>query len=226
LNLRQPVILTDGNPARGIILFTLPIFAGDFLNTFYLMADAFIVGRWLGIDGLAAVGAGGSLVQFVFSFAIGLTGGFVVITTQRVGERNQEGIRRSVAAGLQLSLVSAAILMIVLLPLAPHILAAMQTPAQIIDGTLSFVTITISGIVVYMAFFMLSGIIQAGGNSMIPFIFMIIANICNIILDIIFIVVFSWGIRGVASATLISEFIAAVLCAVYLFRHFRSFLPQ
>ena len=226
MNSAEPALLTTGNPAKRIILFTLPIFAGDFLHTFYSMADAFIVGRWLGINGLAAVGAGASLVQFMFSFVIGLTGGFVVITTQRVGEGNAEGIRRSAAAGIMLSAILTAVLMAALLPLIPRILAAMRTPAEIIGNSINYVTIITAGLAVFIYSNLLSGFIQAGGNSFTPFLFMILANICNIILDILFIVVFSWGIRGAAAATIISESLVCLLCAIYLTRHFRGFLPH
>jgi len=223
---KQPALLTTGSPAKRIIFFAIPLLAGDFLHTFYMMADAFIVGRWLGINGLASVGAGASLIQFIFSFVIGMTAGFVVITTQRVGEGNEEGIRRSVAAGLMLCVLLTILIMSVLLPLIPHILTAMRTPAEIINYSAAYVTITTSGIAIFIFYFMVSGFIHAGGNSFTPFLFMIIANFCNIALDILFIVVFSWGIRGIAAATLISETIAFTLCATYLFRHYRHFLPK
>ena len=225
MNSGQPALLTSGNPAKRIIVFALPILAGDFLHLFYTMTDAFIVGRWLGINGFAAIGAGASLIQFMFSFAIGLTGGFVVITTQRVGEGSEAGIRRSTAAGLLLSLAASVILTAVILPLVPQILLAMKTPPEIIGESAGYVSITTAGISVFVFYFLLSGFIHAGGNSFTPFLFLLIATACNIALDIFFIVVFSWGIRGVAAATLISEFIALTLCVIFLFRKFRRFLP-
>ena len=223
---RSQALLTTGNPARRIIVFALPILAADFLHLFYTMTDAFIVGRWLGINGLAAVGAGTSPIHFILSFAIGLTAGFAVITTQRVGEGNEEGIRRSVATGILLSLVSALILTFLLIPLVPHILSAMRTPAEIIDDAGNYVMITCMGIFFFVFTNMFTGIIHAGGNSLTPFLFMIIATACNIVLDILFIVVFSWGIKGAAAATVISEFSACVLCTAYLLRRLKRFLPR
>jgi putative MATE family efflux protein len=190
------------------------------------MTDAFIVGRWLGITGLAAVGVSASLVQFMFSLVIGLTGGFTVITTQRVGEGNEDGIRRSVAAGLLLSL-SIAIIMTVAFPLLSRpVLSVMRTPPEIIEYSTSYAVIIFSGVAVFVFYFMLSNIIYAGGDSFTPLLFSITAVICNVVLDILFIAVFSWGVGGAAAATVISESIACVLCAVFLFRRFHRFLPQ
>ena len=218
--------LTTGNPAKRIVIFALPILAGDFLHTFYTMADAYIVGRWLGINGLAAVGVGSNLVRFVFGITIGLSAGFAVITAQRTGAENDEGIRRSVAAGLSLCLYLSIALTAVLLPLVRPVLSLIRTPPEIMDGTAFYVSITFLGTGVFLFYNMLAGIIRAGGNSFAPFIFLVIGNIFNIILDIVFIVVFSWGIRGVAAATIISQLISTILALCFLILRFRRFLPK
>ena len=221
----QPALLTTGSPARRIVVFALPLLASEFLHTFYSMTDAFIVGRWLGLNGLAAVGASQSLVWFVTGFIIGLTGGFIVITTQRVGAGDEEGIRRSVAAGFLLCLAAAVVLTLVLLPLSRPILSAMRTPLEIFDETSDYAMVMFMGIAVFMFTNFFIGIIQAAGNSFTPMIFMIIATVCNIVLDIIFIAVFSWGVGGAAAATVISEIVAGTLSFALLIRKFRRFLP-
>jgi len=222
----NPALLTTGNPARRIIAFALPLLAGEILHIFYSMTDAFIVGRWLGINGLAAVGASHSLVWFVTGFIIGLTGGFIVITTQRVGAGDADGIRRSVAAGLILSLIATVILTLILLPLARPILSVMRTPQEIIDGAAGYATIMFLGIAAFMFTNFFIGIIHAAGDSFTPMIFLIIANACNIVLDILFIAVFSWGVGGAAAATVIAEFIACTLSVSFVLRKFRRFLPE
>jgi len=223
---QSPALLTSGNPAKRIVAFALPLLAGEVLHLFYTMTDAFIVGRWLGINGLAAVGVSASLVQFVFGLIIGLTSGFTVITAQRVGEGNEDGIRRSVASGLMLCL-AAAIAMTAALPLLSRpVLVVMRTPAEIIDYSTSYAVIIFSGFAVFMFYFMVSGVIRAGGDSFTPLLFSIVGVICNIVLDITFIAVFSWGVAGAAAATVISESIACTLCVVFLFRRFRRFLPR
>ncbi|MDR1804256.1 MAG: MATE family efflux transporter [Treponema sp.] len=221
----KDLLLTSGNPAKRIVLFALPLLAGEVLHLFYTMTDAYIVGRWLGINGLAAVGVSASLVQFVFSFIIGLTSGFIVITTQRVGEGSEDGIRRSVATGLLLSL-SVAVVMTVALPLLSRpVLTVMRTPTEIIDDSTSYALIIFSGAAVFMFYFMVSGIIQAGGDSFTPMLFSLVGVVLNIVLDLLFVAVFSWGVGGAAAATVISELIACTLCAVFLFRRFRRYLP-
>ena len=222
----KPTLLTSGNPAKRIIVFALPLLAGEFLQVFYTMADAFIVGHWLGIDGLAAVGATYNLVSFVFGFIIGLTGGFAVITTQRVGLGDEQGIRRSIATALELCFVITVVLTLALLPLTPFILRLIRTPAEIITDSLNYITIMFSGIIVFMFYNMLASIIQAGGDSLTPTIFLIMGNIINIILAVLFVAVFSWGIRGAAAATVISEFIAVILTFQFLLRRFRTLLPR
>jgi len=226
INSKVPVLLTSGNPAKRIILFALPILFEHFLQIFYTMTDAFIVGRWLGINGLAAVGVCYSIIGFVFGFIFGLTGGFAVITAQRVGAGEAEGIRRSVAAGLSLTLFSGIVITALLLPLCRPILAVMHTPAEIIYDASVYVMLIISGSLAGLFFNMMSGIIRAGGDSFSPLFFLIIGAVANITLDILCIVVFSWGIRGAAAATVFSELISAILIFRFLIRRFPHFLPK
>ena len=245
---KDPALLTTGNPARRIVVFALPIFAGDFLHVFYTMADTFIVGRWIGINALAAAGAGASVIHFIFSVIIGLTAGFTVITAQRVGGLSkhavntntvgintdgsnsggdrEEGIRRSVAAGLSLSLFTSVIISVLFLFLTRPLLSFMRTPAEIIDNASFYVLIISSGIGVFMFYNLLTGIIHAGGDSFTPLIFLIIGSVGNIALDILFVAVLSWGVPGAAAATVLSEFFALLLILLFVFRRFRSFLPR
>jgi putative MATE family efflux protein len=226
MNSREPLLLTSGNPARRIIVFALPFLIGDFLHIFYSMADAFIVGRWLGIYGLAAVGACYNIIGFVYGFIFGLTGGFAVITAQRVGAHDEQGIRSSVAAGFILCLFASAIMMAVLLPLCRPILSLMRTPAEILDDASVYVLVALSGLSAVIFSNFLGGIIRAGGDSFSPMIFWVIGTTCNIILDILFIVVFSWGISAVAAATVISQLVSVLLIVRFLFSRFPQFLPR
>ncbi|MDR0301265.1 MAG: MATE family efflux transporter [Treponema sp.] len=219
-------LLTAGNPAKRIIVFALPLLIGDFLQILYTMTDAFIVGRWLGINGLASVGACYSIIGFVLGFVHGLTGGFAVITAQRVGAGDAQGIRRSVAAGLILCLFASIVITALLLPLSRIILTVMRTPTEIMNDASGYVMVILAGTFAGIFYDMLSGIIRAGGDSFSPLIFLIIATVCNIVLDIVFVVFFSWGVRGAAAATVFSEFISAVLTLRFLVRRFPQFLPR
>ena len=219
-------LLTTGNPAKRIIAFALPILATEVLHIFYTMADAFVVGRWLGINGLAAVGATYNLICFVWGFIFGLTGGFTVITTQRIGAGDSDGIRRSIAAGFLLCFATAVIFTFILVPLIPYIITLMQTPGEIAKDAQSYVTVLFSGMIILLFSNMLASIIYAAGDSITPLIFNMLGLFLNLILNIIFITALSWGITGVAIATVISQFIAGLLTFIFLLRRFRPFLPR
>ena len=221
----ESAVLTTGNPAKRIITFTLPLLAGELLHISYTMIDAFVVGRWVGINGLAAVGASYNLICFVWGFIFGLTGGFAVILTQRVGAGDDQGIRRSAATGLFLSFIISVISIIILIPLTPYILSLINTPPEIMKDASYYAMITFSGSVIFMLSNMFASIIYAAGDSVNPLIFFTVGTVCNIIFDILFVAVFSWGIPGAAAATVISQLIAAVLTFLFLIKRFRSFLP-
>ena len=223
---KDPAVLTAGNPAGRIVIFALPLFAGEILQILYTMTDAFIVGRWVGINGLAAIGASYNLISFVWGFVFGLTGGFAVITAQRVGGGEEEGVRRSVAAGLLLCLISAVALTLLLMPLAPRVLLLMRTPGEIINDASAYLLITFSGISILIFSNMLAAIIYAGGESLAPLIFFAAGTACNIVLDLLFVMVFSWGVPGAALATLIAHLVTLVLTLNYLLKKFRPFLPR
>jgi len=218
--------LTTGNPAWRIIVFTIPLLAGEIFQLLYSMADAFILGRILGINALAAVGAATSLVFMVFGLAIGLTGGFVVITAQRVGAGSEEGIRRSVAAGLSLSLFFSLLISAVLLPLTRPLLSLMRTPSEIINDASAYALIIAGGITITLFSNMFAGIIQASGDSFTPFVFFTISSVLNIGLDVLFIVVFRWGVPGAAVATVFSQLVSCLFGLIFLFRRCGNFIPR
>jgi len=226
LSTKKTLLMTSGNPAKRIIAFTLPLLAGEFLHIFYTMTDAFIVGRWLGINGLGAVGASFNLIGFVYGFIFGLSGGLIIITTQRVGAEDEDGTRRSVAAVFFISLTVAVVFMTLLLPLVPHILTLMRTPSELHKNASDYVRIIFSSLGITILYNILAGIIYAKGDSLRPFIFLIIGTACNIILDTLFVVAFSWGVPGAALATVISQLISAILISGFIFRRFRSVLPR
>ena len=225
MHTNEPAVLTTGHPGKRIITFTLPLLAGELLHISYTMVDAFVVGRWVGINGLAAVGASYNLICFVWGFIFGLTGGFAVILTQRIGAGNEKGIRRSAATGLLLSFIISVLTVILLITLTPFILSLINTPPEIMKDAGYYAMITFSGSVIFMLSNMFASIIYAAGDSVNPLIFFTVGTVCNIIFDILFVAVFSWGIPGAAAATVISQLIAAILTLIFLLKHFRSFLP-
>jgi putative MATE family efflux protein len=175
------------------------------------MADAFILGRALGIRALAAAGAAPGFTGLVFGIAIGLSSGFTAITARRIGSGDGEGIRRSVAAGISLSLVLGLVFTALLVPLTKPILLLMNIPGEILGDAAAYASIIIGGIVVSMFNNLLGGIIQAAGDSLTPLAFLIISSILNILLDVLLVAVIPWGVRGAAIATVFSQMVSAVL---------------
>jgi putative MATE family efflux protein len=217
--------MTTGSPAKHLTLFALPLMAGELFQLSYSFADALIVGRTLGLEALAAIGCTLNLVHFVFGFIIGLTSGFTIFISQRFGAGDEDGVRRSFAAGIILSLAFAAGLTLISLPLCGPVLRLMNTPAEILDKAGLYLSIIFCGTVLMAAYNIQAGVLQALGDSRSPLFFLVLCSALNIILDLLFILVFDWGIGGAAGATLLAQFISALLCAFYIKTHFTRFLP-
>ncbi|WP_010233753.1 MATE family efflux transporter [Clostridium arbusti] len=210
--------ITKGNPAKLIIFFTIPLLIGNIFQQFYSIADTLIVGRTLGVNALAAVGCTASLMFLIIGFAQGLTAGFSIITAQRFGARDDQGVRQSYVASIVLSLAITVVLTIISVALARPILEIMHTPSEIIEDAYNFIIIIYWGIIAAMMFNLFSNIIRALGDSRTPLIFLVVASILNIVLDFIFILKFSMGVSGAAWATTISQGVAAILCLSYIMR--------
>ncbi len=208
--------LTEGNPAKLIFFFTMPLIAGNIFQQLYAFVDTLLVGRFLGVDALAAVGCTGSLMFFMIGFVIGLTTGFSIYTGQRFGANDEEGVRRSAAACIVLSVVSSIILTVFGTLFCRTFLIWMQTPPEILDDATRFISIVYGGISITVMFNMLSNLIRALGDSRTPLYFMILATVINIILEVLFILVFGWGVSGAAAATVTAQLLSNLFCILYI----------
>lgn len=208
--------LTKGSPAKLIIAFTIPLILGNIFQQLYSMADTIIVGRTIGVNALAAVGATGSIMFLILGFAQGLTSGFSIVTAQKFGAEDYEGVRKSVASSAILSLIITVILTILSVILVRPILEIMDTPVEIIENAYKYIVIILYGIGASLIFNLLSNIIRALGDSRTPLLFLIGASILNIALDFILILNFSMGVAGAALATVISQIVASILCFEYM----------
>jgi putative MATE family efflux protein len=204
--------LTVGNPALLILSFALPLFIGNLFQQFYNMADTFIVGRTIGVNALAAVGSTGSLAFLILGFMFGFTSGAVILTSQRFGAGDEAGIRRSFAATIIIGIAITAVLMAVSITTARPLLTLLRTPAEILDDACKYITIIYWGIPAAMLFNLLSGVMRAVGDSRTPLFFLVIACVLNIILDLVFIIVFHTGVEGAAYATVIAQLVSGLLC--------------
>jgi putative MATE family efflux protein len=204
--------LTVGNPALLIFSFAVPLLIGNLFQQFYNMADAFIVGRTIGVEALAAVGCTGSINFLILGFMMGFTQGAAIITSQRFGAGDSRGIRRSFAASLFLGAGVTLALMAVSVATARPLLRLLNTPEEILDAAYSYIIVIYWGIPAAFLFNLFSNMMRAVGDSRTPLIFLVIACIINIILDYLFILAFHTGVEGAAYATVIAQSVSALFC--------------
>lgn len=208
--------LTVGSPMRIIFNFTLPIFIGNVFQQFYNMADAVIVGKFVGNQALAAVGSTGTIMFLIYGFVVGMTAGFTVPTAQKFGAGDEAGMRETVAGAGILSFAVGAILTILFMAFMKPLLHLMNTPGDIYADAYAYIMIVSAGILAQMLYNLLSSILRAIGNSRIPLYFLIVSALLNIILDLVLIIVFQMGARGAAVATVIAQGTSGVLCLIYI----------
>lgn len=214
--------LTVGPPTRVIVLFTLPLLIGNLFQQFYLFADAAVVGRLIGVNALAAVGASGSLVFLLIGFTFGAAAGLAIPVAKAFGAGDQAALRRFVAAGVLVAGgVAVAITVAGSLGARP-LLELMQTPPELIDDAALFLTVTCLGAGVTMAYNFLAAVIRALGDSRTPLVFLVIACVLNVALVALFIGVFQLGVEGAALATVLAQSVSVVLCLTLIARR----MPQ
>ncbi len=227
--------MTEGAAWPLIFKFTVPLLLGNILQQTYSLIDAAIVGKFLGINSLASVGASTSVIFLILGFCNGCCGGFGIPVAQKFGARDYDTMRRYVSVSLQLSVVMSVAIALITSIFCADILRMIRTPENILDGAYDYLLVTFIGIPFTFFYNLLSSIIRALGDSKTPFWFLLLSTILNIILDFFCILVLQWGVMGAAIATVISQGISAALCYIYMYRHFqilrgtpdeRKFQPQ
>lgn len=208
--------MTTGNPLSIILAFTVPLFIGNLCQQIYNTVDTMIVGQYLGERPLAAVGSTGTLMFMIIGLANGLCTGFTVLVSQKFGEGNEDGTRRSVANGTILSAILIVVMTVLSLLLLPFILTWMHTPKEIYQDAYIYIQVICIGIFANVAYNYLASCLRAIGNSRIPLYMLIFSSVLNIILDFAFIGGLGTGVAGAAWATVISQGASAVLCLLYI----------
>ena len=218
--------MTSGPCLPLIFNFTLPLLLGNMLQQTYSLIDAAIVGKFLGINALASVGARTSVVFLILGFCNGCCGGFGIPVAQKFGARDYVSMRRLVSVSLKLAgMMSVGIALITCL-LCAFILRTMQTPENIFQDAYWYLLITFIGVPCTFFYNLLSSIIRALGDSKTPFWFLLFSTILNVLLDLLCILVFHWGVAGAAIATVFSQGVSAVLCYFYMYRKFEILRMQ
>ena len=210
--------MTVGKPMKMLLNFTIPVFLGNVFQQLYSMADAVIVGKFVGTKGLAAVGATGTITFLIIGFLMGVTTGVTVLTSQKFGAGRMDEMRKTVGNAAILSAVIAVVMTAVSMLGMHRLLVFMHTPEDIFDGAYGYIMIICAGIFTQVLYNLVSSILRALGNSKTPLYFLILAAGLNIVLDLVFIIFFHWGAPGAAWATVISQGVSGVLCLIYMWK--------
>lgn len=208
--------MTSGVPAKQILFFSIPLLIGNLFQQFYNMADTFIVGHTLGNHALAAVGCTGGLTFLLQGFATGTTAGTSIITAQRFGAKDEEGVKRSFAVSCLISILVTIFLTIAGLLTTGVLLRLLRTPEEIYADAYRYFIFIVGGLGSCMLFNLLSNTMRAVGDSISPLVFLTIACVLNIVLDYAFILHLGMGVEGAAIATLVAQFLSGFLCIFYI----------
>lgn len=212
--------MTKGSPMKLILGFSIPLFFGFLFQQFYNLVDTIIVGRFLGKENLAAVGATGSVNFLIIGFCMGVCSGFAIPVSHKFGAGDHAGMRRVVANCVWLSIGFALFMTLLTTIACRYILIVMRTPENILDASCSYIWVIFLGIPVTFLYNMTSGIIRAMGDSRTPVIFLLMSSFINIGLDLFFIINLQWGVRGAAWATVISQGTSGLCCLLFIMKKF------
>ena len=212
--------MTHGKPLTLILSFCLPMLLGNLFQQLYSMVDTIIVGKFIDVDSLAAVGSTGSVSFLIIGFTTGITSGSCILPAQQFGAGNYSEMRRLIANAVYLCAITTVVVTALAVSLCYPLLQLMQTPSDIIDLAYNYIVVIFGGICVTMMYNLMAGILRAMGDSRTPLYFLILASLINIGLDLLFIVVFNSGVAGAGWATVISQGISGILCIIYMKKNY------
>ena len=209
--------MTEGNIPGLLLVFTLPMLVGNLFQQFYNMVDSIIVGKYVSSNALAAVGTTGSINFLVFSLSFGMAAGIGIVVSQYFGAEDDGAVRRSITNGMYVLMLSAVVMGVLGISLAPWVLRLLDTPEVILQDAITYMRMTCLGIVAVAIYNGISAILRALGDSRTPLYFLILSSVINILLDLLFVIKFDMSVFGVGLATVIAQTAAAVGSAIYAF---------
>ena len=212
--------MTTGSSMKLILGFAVPLLMGMLFQQVYSLVDTIIVGRFLGVNALAAVGATGSINFLIIGFCLGLCNGFALPVAQRFGAKDYDGLRKYVGNSAVLSVIIGGTITVFTVVFCRNILQIMDTPADIIDLSYNYIVVIFAGIPATLLYNILSSHLRSLGDSVTPVAFLILSACLNIGLDLLFIVTFHWGVFGASFATVLSQLVSGVLCLVFIIIRF------
>ena len=211
--------MTNGSPSKHILGFAVPMLFGMLFQQFYNLVDTIIVGKTLGVEALAGVGATGSINFMIIGFCMGVCNGFVIPVAQCFGAKKPADLRKYVFNGYICSIVFAIVLTLASVIFCRRILIIMNTPADIIDHAYNYIVIFI-GIPTVFLYNMVSGVIRSLGDSKTPVVFLVLSSIINVVLDFFLILVCKMGVAGAGWATVTSQLISGLTCLIYMYKKY------
>jgi len=212
--------MTSGSPAKLILGFAIPMFLGLLFQQFYSMVDTLIVGKFLGVNPLAGVGSTSSLNFMVIGFCTGVCNGFAIPVAQMFGAREEHRLRKYVTNGAWLCIGLSVVLTLAVVLACRTILTVMNTPEEIFEYAYIYIVIVFAGIPCTFLYNILAGIIRSLGDSKTPVVFLAVSSAINIVLDLVFVLIFGMGVEGPAIATVLAQGISGMICLFYMYRKF------
>ena len=218
--------LTEGKISRSLLLFALPMMAGNLLQQFYNIADTLIVGRVLGSNALAAVGSAYTLMTFLTSIFLGLSMGSGALFSIYKGKYDQDSLRNAIVHAFALIMAVTVLLNVLVYIGIDPILHFLRVPDEVWDGMKAYLLVIFAGIIATSLYNYFSCLLRALGNSTIPLVFLAVSAVLNIGLDLLFVAVLPWGIRGAALATVIAQYVSGIGITLYVLLKCRDLLPS
>ncbi len=210
--------MTEGTPWKKIVQFSLPMLIGNIAQQLYNTADTVIVGMYVGDNALSAVGSAAPILNLLLALFVGISTGAGIVISQSFGARDREGLSRNIGNCITLTFIASAVIMVIGPMITRPMLNMLDTPASIIDWCESYLNIYFYGILGFFMYNMLSGVLRGLGDSVSALIFLLVAAVLNVVLDLWFVAGFGMGVPGVALATILAQAISAVCCYIKLMR--------
>ncbi len=211
-DLFKPTDMTTGTPWKKILTFSIPMIIGNIAQQLYSTVDSIVIGQYEGDNALAAVGSSLPIINMLLVLFIGISVGASVMVSQYFGARAREDLSKTIGTCITITAIVSVVMMVVTPIFVRPILTALNTPPEILDQCSQYLTITMLGVAGMAYYNILSGILRGLGDSFSAVLYLIIATVVNIILDILFVAVFRWGVAGVAIATAIAQLVSSILC--------------
>lgn len=210
--------MTAGSPTRHILRFAVPLFIGNLFQLLYNIVDSIVVGNFIGANALAAVGTCNSINFFCYSLSAGLSVGIGVVVAQFFGAKDKKMVQATIANAIHILTVASLVVGILVFIFTPNILRLLQCPPSILPDATTYLRVTCCSLIFIAYYNGVAAILRALGDSKSPLYFLVLAGLINIVLDLLFVLVFHWGVFGVAFATLLAQAIAAFGAAIYAYK--------